>query len=427
MRKIKVGYQLDFRNPPGSSIPSPELYREMLGQVEAAEAFGFDSIWLTEHHFTDDGYLPAMMPAAAAIAARTQRITIGTFVLLAPMQHPLRLAEDAAVVDVISNGRLRLGIGLGYRAEEFAGFGVPRAERLGRTLETLEILRRAWTGERFSFEGKYFKFADVRILPRPASRPYPELLWGAGTAKAIRRAAKLDLGFACVGGRREIGIYLDALKAEERDPSRYSIINSRVVYVADSEAEAWNDTRDALMYQAELYAKWLSASSGADPSQRADSPRSGATQTHQYSGAARFCAPPSGRDCRFRSDDRAERCDAASGPRSGARAALARTLRPRNSPGDEVTCRNRGGRSGANLLDPGGEPSIRSRRFRARAPRAQAPRESSQPDDYTNPCEDSRPALLLPVWRSSISPARTKSVRRPFLRSCAIDRSHARG
>ncbi|MFZ0657167.1 MAG: LLM class flavin-dependent oxidoreductase [Candidatus Binataceae bacterium] len=266
MRKVKVGYQLDFRNPPGSTIPAPELYREMLGQVETAETLGFDSVWLTEHHFTDDGYLPAMMPAAAAIAARTHRITIGTFVLLAPMQHPLRLAEDSAVVDVISNGRLRLGLGLGYRAEEFAGFGVPRAERLGRTLETLEILRRAWTGERFSFEGKYFKFTDVRVLPRPASLPYPELLWGAGTAKAIRRAAKLDLGFACVGGRREIGIYLDALKAEGRDPSRYSIINSRVVYVADSEAEAWNDTRDALMYQAELYSKWLSASSGADPS-----------------------------------------------------------------------------------------------------------------------------------------------------------------
>jgi alkanesulfonate monooxygenase SsuD/methylene tetrahydromethanopterin reductase-like flavin-dependent oxidoreductase (luciferase family) len=266
MRKVKLGYQLDFRNPPSSRIPAAVLYREMLVQVEAAEAFGFDSVWLTEHHFTDDGYLPAMMPAAAAIAARTHRVTIGTFVLLAPMQHPLRLAEDAAVVDVISNGRLRLGLGLGYRAEEFAGFGVPRTERLGRTLETLEILRRAWTGERFSFDGKYFKFENVRVLPHPASRPHPELLWGAGTVAAIRRAAKLDLGFACVGGRREIGIYLDALKAEGRDPSRYSIVNSRVVYVADSETAAWNDTRDALMYQAELYAKWLSAASGTDPS-----------------------------------------------------------------------------------------------------------------------------------------------------------------
>ena len=183
MRKVKVGYQLDFRNPPGSALSFRDLYNESLAQVEAAEQLGFDSIWLTEHHFTDDGYLPALMPAAAAIAARTTRVSIGTYVLLAPFWHPLKLAEDAAFVDVISGGRLRLGIGLGYRAEEFEGFGVPRAQRLGRTLETIEILKQAWTGERFSFEGKYFQFRNVRVLPRPVSEPHPELLWGAGAAK----------------------------------------------------------------------------------------------------------------------------------------------------------------------------------------------------------------------------------------------------
>ncbi len=259
MRKVKVGYQFDFRNPPGSRIGFPELYAEMLSQAEACEALGFDSIWLTEHHFTDDGYLPSMMPAASAIAARTKRVAIGTYVLLAPFQHPLKLAEDTAVVDVISNGRLRLGIGLGYRAEEFEGFGVPRAERMGRTLETIEILKRAWTGERFDYQGKYFSFRNVRVLPTPASRPYPELLWGAGAPKAIQRAARLDLSFACVGGRKEINTYLDALKAEGKDPARYSIVNSRVIYVADSEEEAWRDTRDGLMYQAELYGQWLKA------------------------------------------------------------------------------------------------------------------------------------------------------------------------
>ena len=262
MRKIKVGYQLDFRNPPGANRSFRELYDASLAQVTAAESLGFDSIWLTEHHFTDDGYLPALMPAAAAIAARTTRVTIGTYVLLAPFYHPLKLAEDAAFVDVLSGGRLRLGIGLGYRAEEFDGFGVPRAERLGRTLETIEIMKRAWSGERFSFEGKYFKFRDARVLPRPVSQPYPELLWGAGAAKAIRRGAGLDMSFACVGGRKEIGIYIEALKARGKDPSRYNIVNSRVVYVADSEEEAWRDTREPLMYQAELYGKWLSAAAG---------------------------------------------------------------------------------------------------------------------------------------------------------------------
>lgn len=262
MRKVKLGYQLDFRNPPGSALSFRDLYRESLAQAEIAEQLGFDSIWLTEHHFTDDGYLPALMPAAAAIAARTSRIAIGTFVLLAPFYHPLKLAEDAAFVDVVSGGRLRLGIGLGYRAEEFEGFGVPRAQRLSRTLETIEILKLAWSGERFSFDGRHFKFRDVRVLPRPVTQPHPELLWGAGARKAIARAAELDLSFACVGGRREVGIYLEALKAAGKDPARYSIVNSRVVYVADSEEQAWRDTRDALMYQAELYGRWLSAAAG---------------------------------------------------------------------------------------------------------------------------------------------------------------------
>lgn len=268
MRKVKVGYQLDFRNPPGSGRDFATLYASMFSQVELAEQLGFDSIWLTEHHFTDDGYLPSMLPAAAAIAARTKRVTIGTYVLLAPFQHPVKLAEDAAVVDVISGGRLRLGIGLGYRQEEFDGFGVARGERLGRTLETLEILRRAWTGERFSFKGKYFDLKEVRVLPRPASSPHPELLWGAGAPEAIRRAAKLDLSFACVGGRKEIGIYVEALKALGKDPARYSIVNSRVVYIADSEEQAWADTGAALLYQAELYGKWLSAAAGTNDQSR---------------------------------------------------------------------------------------------------------------------------------------------------------------
>jgi alkanesulfonate monooxygenase SsuD/methylene tetrahydromethanopterin reductase-like flavin-dependent oxidoreductase (luciferase family) len=262
MRKVRFGYQLDFRNPPESGRSFAGLYRDSLEQVKLAEALGFDSIWLTEHHFTDDGYLPAMLPAAAAIAARTERVTIGTFVLLAPFQHPLKLAEDAAVVDVISNGRLRLGLGQGYRQEEFDGFGVPRAERLGRTLETIEILKLAWTGKRFSFNGKYFHFKDVRVLPAPVSHPYPELLWGAGAPKAIRRAAKMGLSFACVGGRKEMGIYTEALKQAGRNPADFSLVNSRIVYIAATAQEAWREVGDALMYQAEHYGKWLSAAAG---------------------------------------------------------------------------------------------------------------------------------------------------------------------
>ncbi|HEY2105058.1 MAG TPA: LLM class flavin-dependent oxidoreductase, partial [Candidatus Binataceae bacterium] len=206
MSQIKFGYQVDFRNPPGSGRSFSDLYDAMFRQIERAEALGFDSIWLTEHHLTDDGYLPALMPMAAAIAARTRRVQIGTYVLLFPFQHPLKLAEDIAVVDVISGGRLRIGVGQAYRAEEFAAFGINKKHRLGRTLETVEILKLAWGGDRFSFKGKYFELSDVRVLPRPLSQSHPELLWGVGAPKVIQRAADLGLSFATVGAAGAIKI-----------------------------------------------------------------------------------------------------------------------------------------------------------------------------------------------------------------------------
>jgi alkanesulfonate monooxygenase SsuD/methylene tetrahydromethanopterin reductase-like flavin-dependent oxidoreductase (luciferase family) len=256
---IKFGYMLDFRNPESSKLDFGTFYSEMFRQIDFIERAGFHSIWLTEHHFVDDGYLAPIVPMLAAIAARTTRLTLGTYVLLAPFYHPLRLAEDAAMIDVLSGGRLRLGIGMGYRDEEFDALQVSKKTRLSRTLETIEILTRAWSGEPFSFEGKHFNFRDVRVLPRPVSKPYPELLWGGMTTKAIQRAAELDLGFACNLGRHQIDVYKEAMRARGKDPAKYSLVNSRIVYVADDEKKAWQDIEAAAMYQAGLYGKWLSA------------------------------------------------------------------------------------------------------------------------------------------------------------------------
>ena len=255
---VKFGYLMAFRNPPElSKQTSSEFYSSMFEQIEFLDQAGFDTIWITEHHFVDDGYLSAAMPMLAAMAARTRRVKIGSFVILGPFYHPLRLAEDAALIDVISNGRLRLGIGVGYRLEEFEIFKVPRQERVGRTLETIEIMKRAWGGERFSFEGKYFSFKDARVLPKPISRPYPELLWGGMAPASIRRAARLDLGFACNLGAKEISNYHSALRELGKDPAAYSIVNSRIVHVADTEDEAWAEIEASVMYQMELYGKWL--------------------------------------------------------------------------------------------------------------------------------------------------------------------------
>ncbi len=265
---IKFGYLLAFRNPPElSKISDAEFYAAMFEQVEYLDQAGFDTIWTTEHHFVDDGYLAASMPMLAAMAARTKRVKVGSFVILGPFYHPLRLAEDAALIDVISGGRLRLGIGVGYRQEEFDIFQIPRKERLGRTLETIEILKRAWTGDRFDFEGKYFSFKGARVLPKPLSNRGPEILWGGMAPESITRSAKLDLGFACNLGNAEIRRYHDALRELGKNPSNYSVVNMRQIYVADSEEQAWEEIAPGLMYQMELYAKWL-AQGGIDTAGR---------------------------------------------------------------------------------------------------------------------------------------------------------------
>ena len=124
---VKFGYVMGFRNPHElSKLADADFYAAMFEQIEYLDQTGFDTIWTTEHHFVDDGYLSSVMPMMAAMAARTKRVKVGSFVLLGPFYHPLRLAEDAASIDVISNGRLRLGIGVGYRREEFDIFQISR-------------------------------------------------------------------------------------------------------------------------------------------------------------------------------------------------------------------------------------------------------------------------------------------------------------
>jgi alkanesulfonate monooxygenase SsuD/methylene tetrahydromethanopterin reductase-like flavin-dependent oxidoreductase (luciferase family) len=158
-----------------------------------ADEVGFDSVWLSEHHGATDAYLPSILPVLGAIAARTTHVQLGAATLLAPFHHPLRLAEDAAVVDQLSRGRLILGLGLGWRAEEFRAFGIDRRERLGRTTELISVLRQAWTGARFSFEGDYFRYSDVQVTPQPFHQT--PIWFGATVPAAIRRAVPFADGF----------------------------------------------------------------------------------------------------------------------------------------------------------------------------------------------------------------------------------------
>jgi probable F420-dependent oxidoreductase len=239
---MNLGYGLiTCQRTPGDARTAPDLYREALELAQACEAAGLDSVWTSEHHFFDDDYMPSLLVTSAAIAAVTRQISIGTGVLLAPLHHPLRLAEDAATVDVISGGRLILGLGLGWRAEEFDRFGVSR-EGLGRRLsETVAVLRGAWGPEPFSHEGRVFDIPRTNVTPKPA-RPIP--IWIGGSADpALRRAARIGDGYLATTTQdddvtRRARIVRRALERAGRDPEEFTFAVHAPVWVSeDPEAE----------------------------------------------------------------------------------------------------------------------------------------------------------------------------------------------
>jgi hypothetical protein len=193
---LRFGLWYDFRNPQAWRQDPVQLYEAIFCQVERAEALGWHDVWLSEHHFIDDDYTPSMLPLAAAIAARTRRVEIGTSVLLLPLHDPLRVAEDAATVDVTSGGRFQLGLGVGYRVGEFEGFGIPRRERAARMEEAVPLLRRLFAGERVSSSG-YYNYREVELRPRPVQRSM-KLWMGGFTAPAVRRAARLGDAYIAI-------------------------------------------------------------------------------------------------------------------------------------------------------------------------------------------------------------------------------------
>jgi alkanesulfonate monooxygenase SsuD/methylene tetrahydromethanopterin reductase-like flavin-dependent oxidoreductase (luciferase family) len=229
---IRFGVLHGFRNPPATGLSFPAFYRRTLGQIVLAEQLGYDHVWITEHHFVEDGYMPSPLVASGAIAALTERVMIGQDVMLLPFVNPVRLAEDLAVLDNLSDGRIMLGAGMGYVPSEFAGMGVARSERRARMDDTLEILRRAWTGDEFDYAGEVYDVRGVRVRPRPVQSGGP-MLWVAAMSEAgARRAARLGANLLPQGDRAAvIDPWMDAVQAAGRlvDDHRVGICRHFVV------------------------------------------------------------------------------------------------------------------------------------------------------------------------------------------------------
>lgn len=232
-----------FKHAPRHHV---DLYREMIEDAQWAEELGFSHFWVTEHHFWYDGYCPSVLVAASAIAARTSRIRVGTSMLLLPMHDPLRVAQAAAMADVISGGRLDLGMAVGYRHAEFDGFGISRRDRGRRMDEALDVLHLAWTEDRFSYQGRFFRYDNVSVRPKPLQRPIP--IWLGGWAEpVVRRAAARGLNLMGASGDA-LATYEKVCREAGRDPRAVTITTGGDVWVDDDEEAAKKEISELLRY-----------------------------------------------------------------------------------------------------------------------------------------------------------------------------------
>ena len=236
---------------PGDARTDADLYREALDLGDEAERLGFDSVWVSEHHFLDDSYMPSLLPVCAALAARTSRVEIGTGVLLAPLYgNALRLAEDAATVDLLSGGRLLLGLGLGWRDEEFEALGVPK-QRLGRRLrEIVETLRQAWSDGLVTVG---VPEPGVSVTPKPARPGGPPIWLGAFAEPAVRRAGRIADGFLATRATpavfaHQVRWLREELERAGRDADRFALGVNLAAFAWPDGDEGWRLVREHLHY-----------------------------------------------------------------------------------------------------------------------------------------------------------------------------------
>jgi alkanesulfonate monooxygenase SsuD/methylene tetrahydromethanopterin reductase-like flavin-dependent oxidoreductase (luciferase family) len=256
--------RFDMRAPE-SGAPIGELYAAALDMAEWAERNGCLALLVSEHHASPDGYLPAPLLLASALASRTRTTSIQVAALLLPLHDPIELAEQMAVLDVLSGGRVSYVCAVGYRPEEYAMFGRDMAGR-GRRMEVcLEALRQAWTGEPFDFEGR-----AVRVTPKPTTLGGPMLLMGGGDPRVIRRAAKFGMGVIAQGGPAELEtIYREACAELGTQPGLFvnpTPDTATSTFVAEDVDRAWDELGPYLLHDARMYDAWLAGASAASGS-----------------------------------------------------------------------------------------------------------------------------------------------------------------
>jgi len=253
-----------------------QVYANTLDECRLAEQLGFDMVWLAEHHFSPYGIAPSLAVLAAAIARETRRVRIGTAVVIAPFAHPLRIAEEWAMVDILSGGRIEFGLGRGYQPAEFRGLGVSMERTREQFDESLEVIRRAWTEERVSFAGEFYHVREVCVLPKPVQRPHPPL-WTAAVSPdtyvlAGRRGLRILTSPAFTPFdilRRNYDGYRQAYREAHGSDAGADICLNKIIHVAESSRQAREDLREPIRWFFQTQAGLIADPSGVPPEQYA--------------------------------------------------------------------------------------------------------------------------------------------------------------
>jgi alkanesulfonate monooxygenase SsuD/methylene tetrahydromethanopterin reductase-like flavin-dependent oxidoreductase (luciferase family) len=252
---MTFGYLFDFRNPPKWHRKPTDLYAQMLDFVPYTEQLGFEKVWLPEHHVAEDGYLPSPLIMMAAFAARTKTLAIGSAVALTAFYHPVRFAEDCSILDIISDGRIELALALGYRKRETDAYGLDFRTRGGRMTEFLEIVRRLWDGETFSYEGKHFNLTNAAVSPLGPRGQIP-LFIGGFSDKAMQRAARFGDGY--FGNVEVFETYREKLRECGKDAANARIyVQDLFTLVADDPEKALHELAPYFHHVNNSYGQWL--------------------------------------------------------------------------------------------------------------------------------------------------------------------------
>jgi alkanesulfonate monooxygenase SsuD/methylene tetrahydromethanopterin reductase-like flavin-dependent oxidoreductase (luciferase family) len=239
---MEFGTFLLMQSP--SARSSQEIYTRGVEIAQAAEALGFRNVWLAEHHFSTYGYLSRPVQLATYIAARTTRLRVGTAVIVVPLHHPLVVAEEIATLDLLSGGRLDVGLGRGYQHYEFERFGLELESGRARWEESIDIILKALEGRPFSHDGKLFKIPETMVLPQPLQQPRPPIWITAQSPDSVEAAVRrgfnvLTGGFGIPLERiAEFRRLFDRVVAEVAPPQPLQVGVQRAVYVTDSHADA---------------------------------------------------------------------------------------------------------------------------------------------------------------------------------------------